>query len=128
MERRKDKFYLYFKRVDIKVKYTDINVYCPDSRIRWFYDDSDRINVVESLPQQSDKKTLRMTPSAFEMGYTKRDWSYLSSVAAFQNIFLFFYINWYQGFHGEMYAKAMRPYEGSRNEFCFPGTCRVKII
>ena len=29
-----------------------------------------------------------MTPNPFEMGYAKRDWSYISSAAAFQNIFL----------------------------------------
>ncbi len=72
----------------IALKYTDIIVYSTDSRIKWFYEDPDRINVVESLPAQPEKTTLRMTPSPFEMGYTKCDWSYISSCAAFQNVYL----------------------------------------
>ncbi len=72
----------------IALKYTDLNVYTSDSRIKWFFDESDRIIVVESLSPESDKKTLRMSPSPFETGYNKRDWSYISSLAAFQNIFL----------------------------------------
>ncbi len=72
----------------VALKYTDLNIYCSDERIRWFFEDTDRIIVAESLPSQTEKGTLRMTPSPFEMGYTKRDWSYLSSVAAFQNVFL----------------------------------------
>lgn len=72
----------------IAVKYTDLNVYTPDGRITWFIEDADRVHVVESLSSETDKKTLRMTPSPFEMGYAKRDWSYISSAAAFQNIFL----------------------------------------
>ena len=70
------------------LKYTDLEVFSPDSRIAWFFDGSDRVHVVESLASEADKKTLRMTPSPFEMGYTKRDWSYISSAAAFQNIYL----------------------------------------
>ncbi|MCR5022882.1 MAG: hypothetical protein K6A90_00930 [Lachnospiraceae bacterium] len=74
--------------VKVALKYTDINVYSPDSRITWFFGDSDRVEVVESLSSEQEKTTLRMTQSPFEMGYTKRDWSYVSSAAAFQNIFL----------------------------------------
>ena len=72
----------------IALKYTELNVYTPDGRIRWFFGDSERISVIESLSSEADKKTLRMTPSPFEMGYTKRDWSYIGSLAAFQNVFL----------------------------------------
>lgn len=74
--------------VKIALKYTDFKVYTPDARIRWFFPESDRINVVESLSAEPDKKSLRMTPSPFEMGYTKNDWSYISSAAAFQNVYL----------------------------------------
>ncbi len=74
--------------VRIAIKYTDLNVYTPDGRIAWFFEDSDRVHIVESLSYDTDKKTLRMTTSPFEMGYTKRDWSYISSAAAFQNVFL----------------------------------------
>ena len=74
--------------VRIAIKYTDLNVYTPDGRINWFFEDPDRIHIVDSLPAQTDKKSLRMTPNPFEMGYAKRDWSYISSAAAFQNIFL----------------------------------------
>ncbi|MBR3635968.1 MAG: hypothetical protein IKN47_07210, partial [Lachnospiraceae bacterium] len=72
----------------IAIKYTDLNVYTPDGRITWFIEDADRVHVVESLSSETDKKTLRMTPSPFEMGYSTRDWSYISSLTAFQNIFL----------------------------------------
>ena len=72
----------------VALKYTDINVYSPDSRILWFFGDSDRVQVTEGLSTEQDKTTLRMTSSPFEMGYARRDWSYISSVAAFQNIFL----------------------------------------
>ncbi len=72
----------------IAIKYTDLNVYTPDCRIKWFFEDPDRIHVVDSLEAQTDKKSLRMSTSPFEMGYAKRDWSYISSIAAFQNVFL----------------------------------------
>ena len=94
-------FFKQFDRIEIEsideysigvasaaLKYTDFKVYSPDSRISWFFDGSDRVEVVESLSPEPDKKSLRMTPSPFEMGYTKRDWSYVSSAAAFQNVFL----------------------------------------
>ena len=72
----------------VALKYTNLDVYCPDSRIMWFFDGSERVHIIESLSSEQDKKALRMTPSPFEMGYTKRDWSYVSSIAAFQNVFL----------------------------------------
>ncbi|MBR4574550.1 MAG: hypothetical protein IKO16_06545 [Lachnospiraceae bacterium] len=72
----------------VAIKYTDLNVYTPDGRIKWFFEDPDRIHVVESLSEQTDRQSLRMNQSPFEMGYAKRDWSYISSAAAFQNVFL----------------------------------------
>ena len=74
--------------VKIALKFTDIDVYTPDARINWFFEDSDHIHVLDSLAAQTDKRSLRMTESSFEMGYAKRDWSYISSVTAFQNVFL----------------------------------------
>jgi hypothetical protein len=72
----------------VAMKYTDLEVFSPDERIVMFFNGEKRVHVVESLSQEQEKTTLRMTASPFEMGYTKRDWSYISSVAAFQNIFL----------------------------------------
>ena len=72
----------------VAMKYTDLEVFSPDERLLWFFDGEERIHVVESLSSETEKTTLRMTPSPFEMGYTKRDWSYISSIAAFQNVFL----------------------------------------
>ena len=94
-------FFKQFDRIEIEsideyslgvartaIKYTDLEVFSPDGRLQWFFEGTDRVHIVESLSQEPEKTTLRMTPSPFEMGYTKRDWSYVSSIAAFQNVFL----------------------------------------
>ena len=73
--------------VSIALKHTDLHVYVTDEKINWFISDPDRVHIVESLPTERDKDTLRIIAGPFEMGYTKRDWTYLSSVAAFQNLF-----------------------------------------
>ncbi len=66
---------------------TSLPIVCSDKRILWFFEESDRIEVVEALSTETDKANLRIVPGPFEMGYTKRDWTLLSSVAAFQNLF-----------------------------------------
>lgn len=67
---------------------TRLPVFSADARILWFFAESEQLHVVDSLPAAIDPHSLRITPSPFEMGYTKRDWSYLASVAAFQNLFV----------------------------------------
>jgi hypothetical protein len=70
----------------VVLKYTDFHIYSVDERIKWFIDD-ERIHIVDALPEEREKTTLRVTPSPFEMGYSKKDWSYLANIAAFQNVF-----------------------------------------
>ena len=72
----------------IALKHTDIPLFYADERLEWFLGETEQMHRVESLPEELDKKALRITPGPFDMGYTKRDWSKLGSVAAFQNIFL----------------------------------------
>ncbi|SKB69957.1 hypothetical protein SAMN06296386_10446 [Lachnospiraceae bacterium] len=69
------------------LKYTDIDIYYIDDRLEWFVENSDKLHKVESFSNERDKNVLRVTPSPFEMGYTKRDWSTVFSLAAFQNLF-----------------------------------------
>ncbi|MBR3735659.1 MAG: hypothetical protein IKN07_07240 [Lachnospiraceae bacterium] len=71
----------------VALKYTDIPVYYADRRMEWFLDADTALHYTESLTEEHDAKALRITPSAFDMGYTKRDFSLLGSVAAFQNLF-----------------------------------------
>ena len=71
----------------IALKFTNIPVYYTDKRMKWFLDESDKLHFVEALSENLEKTALRLVPGPYDMGYTKRDWSYLSSVAAFQNLF-----------------------------------------
>ena len=71
----------------VAIRHTDLGVYTPDERIYWFIEDQDRVHI-EELTDERKKTTLRLVPGPLEMGYTKRDWSYLSSVAAFQNLYM----------------------------------------
>ncbi len=80
-----DEYSVVFAR--IVLKHTDIPVYYTDERFSWFVKDNERMHKVDSHPEEHDKTTLRVTNSPFDMGYTKRDFSTLGSVAAFQNIF-----------------------------------------
>lgn len=70
----------------IALKHTDIPVYTTDEKVKWFTGDSDRLHIVDSLLAEPEKN-LRIIAGPFEMGYTKRDWHILSSVAAFQNLY-----------------------------------------
>ncbi|MBR4776058.1 MAG: hypothetical protein IK007_00440 [Lachnospiraceae bacterium] len=93
-------FFKSFKKIEVEIadeysiavvraalKYTDIPVFSVDERLKWFFEESDKLHFVEKLPEDLDKTALRLVPGPFDMGYTKRDWSYLSSVAAFQNLY-----------------------------------------
>ena len=80
-----DEYSIVFTR--LVIKYTDVPIYYTDDRFTWFINDNNRMHKVDSLPKEHDKTTLRITNSPFDMGYTKRDFSTLSSVAAFQNLF-----------------------------------------
>ena len=71
----------------VALLHTDMHIYTPDDRISWFFPDEERIHIIEELPENREKTILRVTPSPFEMGYSKKDWSYLASIAAFQNMF-----------------------------------------
>lgn len=71
----------------LALKHTDIPVFCADERLGWFIEESSKLSIVEQLPADKEKTTLRVTDSPFDMGYTVRDFSRVGSVAAFQNIF-----------------------------------------
>ena len=81
-----DEYSVVFMRMVLK--YTDAQIYYTDDRFTWFAEDNERMHKVESHPEEHDKTTLRVTNSPFDMGYTKRDFSTLSSVASFQNLFV----------------------------------------
>ncbi len=73
--------------VRMALLYRTIPIYALDERIKCFVDEPDRINIVDSFDTDQDKKTLRMVASPFELGFTKQNWSRLSTVSAFQNLF-----------------------------------------
>lgn len=75
---------------NIALKHTDIPVYYLDERLLWFVDDNERMHKADEFPEH-DRSALRLTQNAFDMGYTKRDWSTIGSVAAFQNLFFWQY-------------------------------------
>lgn len=84
----------------VAVAHTDLPVFFTDERIRWFVDAPEQIIVVPKLPAVREKTTLRVTANPLEMGYTKRDFSYVSTIAAFQNVF--FWQNFTQGKKGPL--------------------------
>ena len=67
--------------------YTELPVFCADARILWFLEDAGRVTLQDPLPAERGPKALRIVPDPFELGFMKRDWSLISSVAAFQNLF-----------------------------------------
>ena len=69
------------------LRHTDIPIYHTDEKLEWFFEDQDRLHRIDSFDEEKSEGTLHITPSVFDMGYTKRDWSVLGSVSAFQNIF-----------------------------------------
>lgn len=71
----------------LALRHTDMEIWSKDERIRWFIGDSDRLHIMQELPAQSGKDTLRITGNPMDFGYAKRDWSRLCSAAAFQNLF-----------------------------------------
>ena len=96
-------FLKQFKRIEIEctdeysivvariaLKYTDIPVYYLDEKLLWFLDDNEKLIKAEAFPEK-DRNVLRVTQNAFDIGYTKRDWSTLCSVSAFQNMFFWQY-------------------------------------
>lgn len=80
-----DEYSIVFARMALL--HTDLPLFFTDERFLWFLEDSDRLHLVDMLPEEHDPSALRVTPSVFDMGYTKRDWTVLGSVAAFQNVF-----------------------------------------
>lgn len=71
----------------LALRHTGMEICCTDERIRWFIEDTDRLQIVQELPAESGKETLRITGNPMDFGYAKRDWSRLCSAAMFQNLF-----------------------------------------
>ena len=93
-------FIKQFKKIELEVvdeysivlsrmalKHSDATIYYTDDKFTWFIEDSDRVVKVDDLPDEKDQDTLRVTGSAFEFGFSTRDFTKLGSVPAFQNIF-----------------------------------------
>ena len=80
-----DEYAVVFARMVLK--HTDLPIYYTDDRFTWFITDTERMHKVESHPEEHEKTTLRVTNSPFDIGYTRRDFTTLGSVAAFQNLF-----------------------------------------
>ena len=93
-------FIKQFKKIELEVvdeysivlsrmalKHSDATIYYTDGRFTWFIEGSDRVVKVDDLPDEKDQDTLRVTGSAFEFGFSTRDFTKLGSVPAFQNIF-----------------------------------------
>lgn len=72
------------------LKHTQAQVWFTDARARWFLPASERLHIVEALPKDArtkDSATLYVIPGINETGYTRRDYSYMSSMPAFHNVF-----------------------------------------
>ncbi|MBR2766184.1 MAG: hypothetical protein IKE03_09420 [Blautia sp.] len=67
------------------MKYTDAVISFTDDRIRWFYDQSERLRVVDSFPQ-ADKKTLTIKGLDQDLIFD-RTFHTLGPVGAFHNVF-----------------------------------------
>ena len=74
----------------IALKLTDIHVYYLDEKLSWFVDEHERLHKVDAFAEK-DKTVLRLNSNIFDMGYSKRDWTTICSLAAFQNIFFWQY-------------------------------------
>ena len=72
---------------NVVLKCTDYIINYTDERFEWFVEPSDRFVRVESLPYDKEDGTLRVTNNVLDVGYTIRDFSKISSVTAFQNVF-----------------------------------------
>ncbi|MDO4805184.1 MAG: hypothetical protein Q4A32_10245 [Lachnospiraceae bacterium] len=81
---RADEYSIAVARIALRL--TDIPVYTLDERLLWFVDGHERLHKADEFSKK-DGAVLRLTPNAFDMGYSKRDWSTLCSIAAFQNMF-----------------------------------------
>ena len=79
----------------LMLEHTGMDVYFTDPRARWFLPSSDRLFIVDSLPAAKDSKkptTLYVIPGITEMGYLRKDYSYISSVPLFHNLFFWQWI------------------------------------
>ncbi len=68
-------------------KNTDSEVVFQDERARWFLPDSEKLIIVEKFEDERSADVLRVTSNPMELGVSSGDYSYLSSIVAFQNVF-----------------------------------------
>ncbi len=69
------------------LKHTDSEVLFLDERARWFLPDSEKLSIVEHFEDEKTDHTLRVTSNPMELGVSTGDYSFLCSIAAFQNVF-----------------------------------------
>ena len=70
--------------------HTEMDVYFTDRRVAWFLPESGHLHIVPELPWNKDNKektTLYVIPGVREMGYFQKDYSYISSMPLFNNLF-----------------------------------------
>lgn len=72
------------------LQHTDCEVYFTDPRAAMFLPASVHLHLVEQLPETKENKaptTLYVIPGVFEIGYIRKDFSYISSMPLFHNVF-----------------------------------------
>ena len=69
------------------LKFTDMEIWCADERIRWFLDENSRLHIVEELPENLYKDDCFYIQEQFRLGMEDNNFNRLSSTYAFHNIF-----------------------------------------
>ena len=69
------------------LKFTDMEIWCADERIRWFIDENPRLHIVEELPDGICKDDCFYIQEQFRLGMEDNNFNRLSSTYAFHNIF-----------------------------------------
>lgn len=73
---------------NVVLSFTNMDVYCADSRILWFVPENERLHVEEELPELPAEQTLYVQKQ-FRTGLEGHGFGRLSATYAFHNIFFF---------------------------------------
>lgn len=73
---------------NVVLSFTNMDVYCADSRILWFVPKNERLHVEEELPELPAEETLYVQKQ-FKTGLEGQGFNRLSATYAFHNIFFF---------------------------------------
>ena len=72
----------------VLLAHTDLAVSFADERIRWFYPEESRIEIVPALPPGRDSQTIKVV-KAFHPSFSLNDYHTLDPAAIFHDVFLF---------------------------------------